>query len=239
MLPLVLACSMVLSVPAFAGDLEVTVIGGNAAGFEAQDIDNMKIGESYRIDGYATFTPISFDFYDSFAAYNIDQAGDNSHNSPGGSDVNIVYWDGGSWAHPTAHWEDSTTNAEFAFLVADVTNLQKKDVKFMENASVTVYYDNDEYEFAGWVRQFNHDYYTTVYRKSYEGTYYTTGTDSDGRYYTDYAISIENEEPISQMYTGHYVFGCTLPNVVVQEKNTSLKMVISMEGNEFTYYIRK
>ena len=100
-------------------------------------------------------------------------------------------------------------------------------------------YADDEYEFAGWVRQFNHDYYTTVYRKSYEGTYYTTGTDADGRFYTDYAISAENEEPISQMYTGHYVFGCTLPNVVVEEKNTSLKMVVAIDGNEFTYYIRK
>ena len=225
-----------VSVP--AEDLSVMVIGGEAAELQPQDIDNMRIGESYRIDGFATFKPLSFDFYDSFAAYNIDSAGDNSHDATGGEDVNIVWWDAGNWFHPTAHWENSGTNAEFAFLVADVVNLQKKDVKFMENTTVTVYYDGDEYEFAGWVRQFNHDYYTTVYRKSYNGTFYSTGTDDEGRFYTDYAISPENEEAVGQMYSGHYVFGCTLPNTVVEEKTTSLRMVINLGGNELTYYIR-
>lgn len=40
------------------------------------------------------------------------------------------------------------------------------------------------------------------------------------------------------MYTGHYAFGCTLPNAVVNSKKP-LRMVITIDGNELTYNIRK
>ena len=40
------------------------------------------------------------------------------------------------------------------------------------------------------------------------------------------------------MYTGIFVFGCTLPNSVVESK-APLRIEINLGGNELTYNIRK
>ena len=48
----------------------------------------------------------------------------------------------------------------------------------------------------------------------------------------------ENVFNIQPMYEGHYLFGCKLPNAVVNGSEP-LSMKITMDGNEFTYHMRK
>ena len=48
----------------------------------------------------------------------------------------------------------------------------------------------------------------------------------------------EDAELTSMMYTCHIVFGCTLPNAVVQGKEP-LRMEIKLGDNDLTYHIRK
>ena len=51
------------------------------------------------------------------------------------------------------------------------------------------------------------------------------------------ALDPADEQPIDMVYTGHYVFGCTLPTAVVNGSEP-LSMVIDLGGNELTYNIR-
>jgi len=233
----ILLAVMVFSLSvAAAEDLGVQVIGGDSAAGETLNLDDIQIGASYRIDGYAIVNVLAFDYFDSFAQYNKDNAGNNEHGSNGSLGASAVYWDNGSWYHSQAYWNDSGSNADFAWLLIDLVNLHKADYPFMKDITVKVIYD-DEYEFAGWVRQFNHDYRTTIFRKDYDGKYYMVET--EGKYnYSDYALDPANEEAIGQMYTGSYVLGCTLPNYVV-EGSEPLRMEINLGGNELTYNIRK
>ena len=106
----------------------------------------------------------------------------------------------------------SGNEADFAYLRFDMRNLGKKEAKFLGNISVKVIYD-DEYEYNGFVKQFDYDH-----------------SDSE---------SIPHEIPLDPMYTGHYVSCCTLPNFVVQDKSAPLRMIITINGHEFTYHIRK
>ena len=236
-LSLILAAMITLTLGmAGAEDLGVQIIGGDETAVESLYLEDAQIGASYRIDGYAIVNLLSFDYYDCFAQYDKDCSGNNDHASNSGLGASAVYWDNGSWFHQHAHWNDSGTNADFAWLLVDLVNLQKKDIAFIKDISVKVIYD-DEYEFAGWVRQFNHDYRTTIFRKDYDGKYYIVET-ADKNYLSDYALDPANEEPIGQMYTGSYVFGCTLPNYVVEGKE-SLRMEIKLGSSEMTYHIRK
>ena len=118
----------------------------------------------------------------------------------------------------------------------DITNLQKQEVNFMQEITVKVVYD-DEYEYMGWVRQFNHDYETPVYRRdAVEGFSCYAADENPKRGMI--ALDPENEFPIGMVYTGSYVIGCTLPNAVVESKRP-LKMIVNIGGCELTYIIRK
>lgn len=236
LLAALLLAAMLLTSAAFAEDLGVQIIGEENKASDELMLDDMKLGQSYRIDGYAIVEPLAFDYYDCFAQYELDFPGDNSHGNDHSGDSAVVYWDSGSWYYPHACWNDSSTNADFAWLTIDLTNLRKSDVKFMEEITVKVIYD-DEYEYAGWVRQFNHNYFTPVYRKAHEGKYYVVESDEKFEY-TDFALDPANEEAVGQMYTGSYVFGCTLPNAVVNGKEP-LRMEIKLGNSELTYNIRK
>ena len=230
-LSMLLGCSV-----AVAEDLGVQVIGENQTDSAALNLDDLQIGASYRIDGYAIVNVLSFDYFDSFAQYNKDNAGNNSHGDNWNLGSSAVYWNNGSWYHDQAYWNDSGTSADFAWLLVDLVNLHKADYSFIEDITIKVVYD-DEYEFAGWVRQFNHDYRTTIYRKDYDGKYYSVLSEGD-LIYSDYALDPSNEEAIGQMYTGSYVFGCTLPNYVVEGKEP-LRMEINLGSSEMIYNIRK
>ena len=211
-----------------AGSLEVQLIDPNNGPVESLDLDDMKLEQSYEIGGYAIIRPLSYTFYDSFAQYNKDAAGNNRTDgtSPDPAKVSTQKSTGWHSYYTQMNWMDSGTSADFAYLVMDIVNLQKKDVAFMQEATVKVIYD-DDYEFVGWIRQMNYDYNQAVFRNNYDEAHAPTAV-----------LDPENEEPVAMMYTGNFVFGCTLPNEVVNSK-APLRMVITLGNNELTYHIRK
>ena len=52
-------------------------------------------------------------------------------------------------------------------------------------------------------------------------------------------ITCLREEEISMLYTGHYYFGCTLPNDVISNSSMPIQMIITLGESEMTYNIRK
>lgn len=214
-----------------ASDLGVQVIGGPDTASEPMSFDDIKIDKSYKIDGYATVTPVSFGFVDRFGQWNDGKAGTENADTP--RDGNVVYYenpndDGWRRYLRNCTFMESGNEAEFAWLKVDVLNLKKSDVAYIGEMTVKVVYD-DEYEYMGWVRQFNYDYNNTeIFRYGY-----TTPVGWPA------AMGPLDEKPIGMMYVGHYVFGCTLPNFVVSDNSAPLKIVIDIGGNELTYNIRK
>lgn len=112
---------------------------------------------------------------------------------------------------------ESGNEADYAILRMDITNTTFKDKDYLSSVTVRVVYD-DAYEFGGWAYQSNFDNY--------------------GDYNQTAAIDSADQFAIAPMYVGHYIFGCTLPNAVVNSKKP-LSMIIIIDGNELTYNIRK
>lgn len=117
-------------------------------------------------------------------------------------------------------WDNSGQDAQYYTIKADIINLAFAEKDFLKNCTVKIIYD-DQYIFRGWCHQYNWN------NGSHNGQQNKTAYINDGDRY-----------PIGMMYTGHYVFGCTLPNPVMIS-NKSLKMIITIDGNELTYIIRK
>lgn len=238
-LALALFLALVLTVSiACAGDLGVQVIGGPDAALTPMSLDDMQVGNVYTIDGYAKVKPVEFAFVDHFAQFNKDANYANLFHRKDATTghVFVAFTDNSwynSWRWAEAAWMDSGLNAEFAWLMIDVTNLQKKGVSFMENASVKVVYQ-DEYEFAGWVRQINYDHITPDSPARAIGRYGVETTHPNV-----VVLDPANEEAIDMMYTGTYVFGATLPNSVVEDTKSTLQLIITLDGNELIYNIRK
>ncbi len=114
-------------------------------------------------------------------------------------------------------WRDgqysSGAEAEYLLLRMDVVNTTLKAKNYLADVTVEVVYD-DLYEFSGWFYQYDYDKYE------------------------DRVIPSDCIFAIDPMYAGHYVFGCTLPNAVV-EGSRPLAMIITIDGNEITYNVRK
>lgn len=222
---------LIITVMSFAhvlaeGDLGIQIIGDNLGDIEAVSLDDIKINTTYTISGYATITPISFDYVDSFSQYTAGKGGDNSIEYNNKNDpVNVYTGFKPGYVFVNMKYQLSGDSADFAQLKVDLTNLSKKPTSFMKDAKVTVYYNDDEYEFAGWVRQYDYD----VNNRTVRWDWTETGAA---------AITPQDEIEIATMYTGHYVFGCTLPTAVINGTE-SLKMVIELGDSELTYNIRK
>lgn len=116
----------------------------------------------------------------------------------------------------------SGIEADYALFRMDITNTQINAADFTKSATVVVWYD-DVYQYAGWVYQYN---YNNVDNHGDRGG-------GDVR-----VINTEDNFVIDPMYEGHYLFGCTLPNAVVNGKKP-LRIVITLDDNEITYNIRK
>lgn len=210
---------------ACAEDLQVQIIGGEDVPQMTLDLDDMQLGQTYEIDGYARVTPVSFEFMEKFIQYDAGAPGDNTSHGTNHSKVcHATNAYNGYYEH--LNWMRSGVNADFAWLLMDITNTQKSAVNFIQEATVKVIFD-EEYEYAGWVRQFNYDY-------DLNGAYYDGDDQGD---FIRAALDPVDEESIDMMYTGHYVFGCTLPTAVVNGTEP-LRMVIDLGGNELTYNIR-
>ena len=251
---LVLVLTIMMSMnSAFAGDLGVQVIGGDSAAMDVVSLDDMQLGERYTIDGYATVIPVFFGYVDSFAEYMKDRAGDKSktvgwwQDADGtafqgyddrGDNIRDYVLDGPFEIKPNSPynskalyysnliWNDSGEMADYMWFRMDLVNRRKDACLFSEETIIKVVYD-DEFEFAGWLRQINPDYVVAPFRSAYEGVFAEEQT-----------INPANEESVEMMYTGCYAFGCTLPTEVINGKEP-LRVEIQLGDNELTYHIRK
>lgn len=109
----------------------------------------------------------------------------------------------------------SGKEADYAILWADLTNTTFSAKNYLDGAEVKIFFD-DSYEFGGW---------------SYQRDLNWSGAKED-------VIRKSDQFAIDPFYQGHYIFGSTLPNFVVSS-TAPLKMVITLDGNELTYNIRK
>ncbi len=107
----------------------------------------------------------------------------------------------------------SGDDADFAVLNMSIVNTALTTRSFARECEVKVVFD-DVYEYAGWFMQ----------AKAY----------SDGWY----GLNEADYSSIDPLYEGFYMFGCALPNFVVNSKKP-LAMIITLDGNEITYNIRK
>lgn len=229
MLTMVLALLLALSMSsAYAEDLGIQVIGGPNAATQTQSLDDIQVGTTYTLDGFAKVTPVEYLVVDYFAQFNKDA--DYTKIYSGTQDSEVYYEPkreyNAAMSYKDASWQDSGMNAEFVWLKLDIINLQKEPISFMKNIEVKVVYDG-EYEFAGWVRQINYDYNIICYRAH-----------SDTKGGATIVMNPANEEAINPMYTGTYVIGCTLPNSVFEDK-APLNIEIDIAGNQLTYQIKK
>ena len=108
---------------------------------------------------------------------------------------------------------NSGTEAQYILLKMDIFNGTLSKMNYLKACNVTVYY-NEDFKFSGFCYQYNYDHSDKIVLKQ------------------------ENIFDINPLYVGHYLFGCTVPNVV-QEQDAPLKIVIELDGNEITYNIRK
>lgn len=223
---MVLALLLALSMSsACADDLGIQVIGGPNAATQTQSLDDIQVGTTYTLDGFAKVTPVEYLVVDYFGQFNKDANYSRTFTDYNNRDY--VYYRTNLIDYLVdASWQDSGMNAEFVWLKLDITNLQKEPISFMKNIEVKVTYDG-EYEFAGWVRQINYDYNIICYRRN-----------SNTRGGGTVVMNPANEEAINPMYTGTYVIGCTLPNSVFEDK-APLNIEIDIAGNQLTYQVKK
>lgn len=208
-LSMLLVLSMLLGCAA-AAEMGVQVIGGIGVDTEPVSLDDIKLNAAVSIDGYAEILLTEFSY----------------------KDILGFYKQGKNEMDPYSDWYyASGEDAEFAVLRADLTNLATMDKQFLENCEVRVVFDNT-YEYGGWCYQYNYDNKTDSWMVN------DPYGSLRGIQNKECVIHKDDVFAIGPMYTGHYAFGCTLPNAVVNSKKP-LRMVITIDGNELTYNIRK
>ena len=208
-LSVLLVLSMLLAASAaLAEGMGVQVIGGPETETEPVSLDDIKLNADIEIEGYGIICPTTFWFGDVLGHY---KAGETS-----------VGWDADSRLYK------SGSEAEYAVLRMDITNLSRTSVNFLANVEVKVVFD-EVYEYGGWSYQYNYNN-----QPSNDSNYGTASNKQN----TEFVILPADNFDIGPMYQGHYCFGCTLPNAVVNSK-APLKMIITIDGNELTYNIRK
>lgn len=197
----------------FAADnnMGVKALGNDKTANEKVSLDNLVVGKEVEIEDYAIVKPTEFGFFDSLGYYN-----------KGSRDI-------GAYGSMYGGYYYSESEAEFAILRVDLTNTAIEAKDFLKNCSVKVVF-NDKYEYEGWSYQSNYD-------KFANNNYYRLEEDK-GKQNKRYAINSGEQFAINPMYVGHYIFGCTIPNTIV-ESTKPLKMIITIDGNELTYNIRK
>ena len=239
----ILALTMLIAgLPALADDLGITMIGPDTQVI-AETLDDMQLGTTYKIDGYATITPIEFLTIDYFAQFG--EKGDYGV----WRNANWNIWHVGAWTNCTfeygsaryndASWQDSGDSADYIWLAMDITNMQKTDVDFISECKnendqykIKVIY-NEDYEFIGWMRQIDND---LLSKDASDGGAGRANGDR-ATYPNQIVLNPAHTHPIQMLYTGHYVFGCTLPSFVINDKTSPLRMEIELGDSQLTYYI--
>jgi len=208
---LILTIGMTCTTAAFA-DMGVQVIGGPETEIGPVSLDDVELNVDVEIDGYAILCPTEFAFSGRLGFYL------SGHPEP----IERYILDN--------HYYYSGAEAEFAILRVDLTNLATIPRNFLSSCEVKAIFD-DKYEYGGWFYQSNYNNGTsTNYKEEY--------LEDTGKQNQRWVIHEADQFVIDPMYQGHYVFGCTLPNSVVNSK-APLRMIITIDGNEITYNIRK
>lgn len=122
---------------------------------------------------------------------------------------------------------NSKNDADFALLYLIILNTSTKGVQFLEEISNIVFTYRDEYTYQGFAYRCNQNWYYPKYALNFED-----------RYIDDYKVKYPEIYTIKPMFEGHYVIGGTLPNAVVNGKD-SLTLTFRLGENELTYRIRK
>lgn len=199
----------------FAADnnMGVKALGNDKTANEKVSLDNLVVGKEVEIEDYAIVKPTEFGFYDSLGYYN-----------KGYTSI------GGRYDRMNGGYYYSQNEADYAILRMDLTNMALEAKDFLKSCSVKVIF-NDKYEYEGWCYQSNYN------NTNCSGNHYRLDEDND-KQNKRYAINSGDQFAINPMYVGHFIFGCTLPNTIV-ESTKPLKMIITIDGNELTYNIRK
>lgn len=121
----------------------------------------------------------------------------------------------------------SGEEAQFAVLSVDIVDTQPVEYDYLQSYEVRAFDGKNTY--GGWAFQknFNNSIVDDI---SY-------GVDS-GLQNTNWVINAADNYAIQPSDTGHYVFGCTLPNTVINGRG-QLKLSFSIENYEFVYYLRQ
>ncbi len=199
---------------AHADEMGVQIIGENNVDIQHVNLDDIKIGTAIEVPDNCVFTPTSYTVVNEFLGY-----------KKGKRTIQL----NASYHEDYATIYNSGKEAEYALLKMDILNIQMGSCNFLEEIEVKVTND-DKYEFAGWAYQYNYD--NLNHSSGNSGGWSVENAN------TECVVAREDEFPINPLYTGHYVFGCTLPNSVIEGK-TPLRMEIKIAGNELTYHIRK
>lgn len=138
------------------------------------------------------------------------------------------YRSGRSEPRYSSDYNWSGTEAEYIVLYADILNTTLAAKDYLKSVSVKAVFD-DVYEYGGWAFQRNYN----------NSSYSYADLDADkNKQNTRWKINAADQFAIGPMYEGHYIYGCTLPNAVINSKKP-LKLIITIDGNEITYNIRK
>ena len=212
-----------------ADDLGVQVIGGDDGASMPVSLDDVQLGTPVEIPGWGEITPRHYDVQDCFLIRKKGVLGGIwKHSGSAGSswlnelnryvdfDIECDKHGDEEYKYYSSEWlthNESKSQADFALLHMDIMNITSGTKDFGSDVVVKIVFD-DEVEYQGWFRQKDYDLNICSW------------------------IDPENNFPIEPYYVGHYVFGCTLPNPVIESKKP-LRMEISIDGNEITYNIRK
>lgn len=213
---------------ASTNNLGVSVIGSKNTAKEKTSLDNLTIGEEVEVPGWANITATSYEVQDCIMVRKPGQLGRiwcwNSNGSHSGDDYNNLEFnlevtcelhqikDFPWWTESWVSHYFSKSEADYVVLYMDIVNTTAQTVDFIKNCTVKVVFEDIEY--LGWYYQQDFDLNRAKW------------------------IDVSDVFSIGPYYTGHYVFGCTLPNAVIQSTKP-LKMIVTIDGNELTYNIRK
>lgn len=124
---LIMGCSMI----ALAEDTGIQIIGGKDEPAETVNLDNMKVGETAKIEGFGDVTITEADWYN-----NIENVSYDNYRQP--------TWKSGS-------------EADYLYLKIRILNTQKKAQNYLNMFGDVVCDFGDGYQFGGWIRQRQND----------------------------------------------------------------------------------
>lgn len=226
-----------------AEDLGVQVIGDQTQVKDELSFDDIQLGKVYVMDGYAIAAPQEFLIVDCFAQFNKDSdygvAGDDYPNSHKHNPAYVFTYSNSNcsssdYHYTSAGWAESGDSAQFVWLRCDITNANKDVKDLTAEIEIKLVY-RDEYEYGGWIRLID---YSKMSRNYSDGCVSRYGFEKD-QHPAQIVLNPENTPAVENMMTGSYVLGCTLPNYVIADEESPLRMEIKIGDNELIYNIRK